>query len=508
MKKENILTNIIFILLIAIVCMLTITKFCENDLFFDIKTGESILKYGVDFKEHFSFIPNLTYLYHHWLYDLLIYFIYKLFSYGGIFSLYLIIYILLGIAIYYVNLNYSKNKFISFITTIITILMCKSYIQTRVQTITYLLFFLELFFLEKLYQSGNKKYFIYLIILSIIIVNFHMPFWLFTVILTLPYLIELFLNLIKDNFKKLKSNKIILENAKNSNLLITAFYVLALSGLVSPYILKPYTFFLKALGNESFDFILEMQKTTPISNTILIILIIISLFIIIVLNTKIKLRDLLLIAGLSLFSLFAKRNIVFVYLIFPTLIIKILYYNYDFSKIKNKWKKLKKNKLSNIFNYIGIIFKQRVMHIALILFLSITIIVGINSLNLKNFDFLINNSYPVKSVEYIKKNLDYKNIKLYTEFNYGSYVAFNDIPIFVDSRAEVYIKEFNGGKDIIKDFLDVDNFYSYKSVFNKYQFDYALVYYNSNIYHYLNSDKDYELIYKENEDYALFKKIV
>ena len=148
------------------------------------------------------------------------------------------------------------------------------------------------------------------------------------------------------------------------------------------------------------------------------------------------------------------------------------------------------------------------MHIALILFLSITIIVGINSLNLKNFDFLINNSYPVKSVEYIKKNLDYKNIKLYTEFNYGSYVAFNDIPIFVDSRAEVYIKEFNGGKDIIKDFLDVDNFYSYKSVFNKYQFDYALVYYNSNIYHYLNSDKDYELIYKENEDYALFKKIV
>lgn len=508
MKKESKFSNLIFILLIVIICMLTITKFCENDLFFDIKTGESILKYGIDFKEHFSFIPNLTYLYHHWLYDLLIYFIYKLFSYGGIFSLYLFIYILLGMAIYYVNLNYSKNKFISFITAITTILMCKSYIQTRVQTITYLLFFLELFCLEKLYQSGNKKYPIYLIILSIIIVNFHMPFWLFTIILTLPYLIELFLNLIKDSFKKFKSNKIILENAKNSNLFITTFYVLALSGLISPYMFKPYTFFLKALGNESFDFILEMQKTTPVSNTILLILIIISLFIIIVLNTKIKLRDLLLIAGLSLFSLFAKRNIVFVYLIFPTLIIKILYYNYDFSKIKNKWKKLKQNKLLSIFNYIGIIFKQRVMHITLILFLSITIIVGINSANLKKFYFLINDGYPVKSVEYIKKNLDYKNIKLYTEFNYGSYVAFNDIPIFVDSRAEVYIKEFNGGQDIIKDYLDVENFYSYKSVFNKYQFDYALVYYNSNIYHYLNNDKDYELLYKENEDYALFKKIV
>ena len=145
------------------------------------------------------------------------------------------------------------------------------------------------------------------------------------------------------------------------------------------------------------------------------------------------------------------------------------------------------------------------MIITLIIFSIITIIVGINSIDFKKFDFHTKDNYPDKIVNYIKKNLDYKNIKLYTDFNFGSYIAFNDIPIFVDSRAEVYMKKFNGGKDIINDFLKVDNYNDYKKIFNKYKFDYALVYYNSNLYYYLKNDKDFELIYNEDDLYTLFK---
>ncbi len=503
-KTKNFLINTFFILLITCICMFTITKMCENDLFFDIRTGKDILKYGIDFKDHFSFIPNLTYLYHHWLYDLLIYAIYKYFSYGGIYILFLINFSLLGISIYFANKKYTNNTFLSFIVSIVTILICNFCIVTRVQAITYLLFFLETYFLERLYQTGLKRYTIFLLLNSIIILNFHMPLWLFSIILTIPFMIEMFLKLLKDNFKLLKkinSQKIVLENTKNIPLFIITYLLLILSGLISPYRLQPYTFFLKVLGNKSYDIILEMQKTVIINYPILLIILLITLFIIIVLNVKIKLRDLLLFTGLFLFSLLANRNIIFIFLLMPTLITKILSYNFKLPTIKLKWKLLKK-----IYNFLLIIINNNYIITSCIVLLIISIILGIKTLNLKTFNFLIDQEYPVQSVKYIKKNLDYKNIKLYTEFNYGSFIAFNDIPIFIDSRAEVYIKEFNGGQDIITDYKNIGNYFSYKSIFNKYDFDYALVYYGTDIAKSLERDNDYEILYNEDNIFILFGK--
>ena len=68
--------------------------------------------------------------------------------------------------------------------------------------------------------------------------------------------------------------------------------------------------------------------------------------------------------------------------------------------------------------------------------------------------------------------------------------------------------EFNGGYDIISDYLNSLKYSKYKEVFTKYNFDYAIVYYNSNLYSYLKEDKDYKQIYNENNNYILFQKIV
>ena len=42
------------------------------------------------------------------------------------------------------------------------------------------------------------------------------------------------------------------------------------------------------------------------------------------------------------------------------------------------------------------------------------------------------------------QNLDVKNIKLFNEYNYGSYLLYKGIPVFIDSRADLYAPEFNG----------------------------------------------------------------
>ena len=58
--------------------------FFENDTFYTIKVGESILKHGLDMVDHFSWIPNLSYTYPHWLFDVPIYLVHNAFGNLGI----------------------------------------------------------------------------------------------------------------------------------------------------------------------------------------------------------------------------------------------------------------------------------------------------------------------------------------------------------------------------------------------------------------------------------------
>ena len=51
---------------LAIISLILIILACikvrfENDTFYSIKIGEDILKYGIDFKDHYSWINNLSY---------------------------------------------------------------------------------------------------------------------------------------------------------------------------------------------------------------------------------------------------------------------------------------------------------------------------------------------------------------------------------------------------------------------------------------------------------------
>ena len=66
-------------------------------------------------------------------------------------------------------------------------------------------------------------------------------------------------------------------------------------------------------------------------------------------------------------------------------------------------------------------------------------------------DYLPEDLYPIGAVNYIKNNLDYKNIKIYNDYNEGSYLMFNNIPVFIDSRLDVYCSEFNN-TDIFRDY--------------------------------------------------------
>jgi len=256
--------NILCILIVMIFVITVIPKGFENDLFFDLKTGESILKYGIDFKDHFSFIPNLIYIYHHWLYDVIIYFVHNVLGNAGIFLFFNLFFTIFGISVYCVNKKRTNNKFISLLIALFTVFISSYAFQSRVQSITYLLFFLEVLFIERLYETGKSKYSFYIVVLSIIIVNIHMPIWILSIILFLPYIFEFLFKFIIDKsefLRRIISDRLIIRYPKNKKIFIITFIVLLFTGLLSPLKFYPYTFFIKSLFNNSDSFIGEMSKT-------------------------------------------------------------------------------------------------------------------------------------------------------------------------------------------------------------------------------------------------------
>ena len=146
----------------------------------------------------------------------------------------------------------------------------------------------------------------------------------------------------------------------------------------------------------------------------------------------------------------------------------------------------------------------------MIITLLIVIIFSLTVYKDKIGDEYINaNSYPVKAVEWIKENLDTSEIRLYNEYNYGSYILFQDIPVFIDSRADLYTPEFNGDedKDIFTDFLNTAGLsVHYDTMFDKYDITHLLIPKNAKMNNFIKEDEDYKELYKD-DDFIIYERL-
>lgn len=90
-------------------------------------------------------------------------------------------------------------------------------------------------------------------------------------------------------------------------------------------------------------------------------------------------------------------------------------------------------------------------------------------------------------------------MRLFNDFNYGSYLLFKDIPVFIDGRADVYDPKFNGKTDDV--FLDYMKASSlevwYEEVFRKYDITHIITLTSSKLSTYLQRNSDYRAIYND-----------
>jgi len=554
MKKSlKINFNIFAILAIIIFCISITPITFQNDTYYTIKIGELISNDGIDMKDHFSWHENLDYTYPHWLYDLGTYQIYNIgqniglnagIDNGGMYAIYLvtiILTIILGLTIYNANRKLSNNKLISFLLTLGAIYVIRDFIAARAQLVTFILFMLEIYFIEMFINTKKKRYPIFLILISLFIANLHVAVWPFFFILFMPYVVEYLLVLIKDaylidkliiKFKEIQLNnlkkkninedkiklleeiiqknkfkfeqikiekeekrknsyKLILEKNKTVKWLILTMVICILIGFITPIGDTPFTYLIKTMQGNTTENINEHLPLTLIQNKEFLGLLVIYLALLIFTKVKIRLKDLLLLGGLVLLTFITKRQ-VSLCAILTAFILNNMICSFLELNVKNYKEWLKK--------------VEEDILIELIILIS-TVAISINIFSPKaDDDFVDLSQYPVYASEFIKENIDLSQMRLYNEYNYGSYLLYQGIPVFIDSRADLYSPEFNEGVDVFSDFLDISNIgLYYEDKFEEYEITHVMMYENAKLNLFISRDENYTKLY-EDEYFVIYER--
>ena len=487
-KKVFFITSIIMII---IICLAFTGRELQNDTFYTIKVGESILKRGIDMKDHFSF-HNLPYTYPHWLYDIMIYKVYDLFNFKGLYILSILIFIVIGLSFYLINIKINKSYFISLLLSIFATIMIAKNVTARAQLLTYLFFILEIFFIERLLTTSKKKYILFLLLDCLLIANIHSAVWPFYFILMLPYLFEELIAIINKKIKykennKVFPNKIIIEKNKNIKLLIITFIISLFIGLLTPIFPQPYTYFINIMRGDTMEYIQEHKPLILIENIFVVAYILMLVSSLILTKVKIKLTDLAMISGLLLMSFLSVRHISFLAIIGSFYLCRLISnIGYTFSK----------EPLDFEIPPIGSIL------VLITLIISSIVVYNINSKK----DFINKDNYPVAMVDYIYDNLDTKNIRLFNNYDFGSYLIYRDLKVFIDSRCDLYTKPFNHKEDIFDEAMNISE--NYGRTFNKYNITHILIYNDTKDYldKILNASSNFRIIKREGR-FSLYEYI-
>jgi len=474
--------NILFLLMIGFLIYASFGFFTnyDNDLWFILATGRSIINNGISHFDTLSMHSDYVVVAQQWLTSVIYYLTMNTFG-AGIFSTFISLISILGVSVLYRYSKYLTNN-----TSITSLLMifyiyffARGFTTTRPQIITYLILTLELFLTDKFINSKNKKYLYLLPILSILEINLHSSMWF----LQFCFLGVYFLDTLKD--KDLRRP------------LFLTLIIMLLCGFINPYGLDAITYVFKSYGVKVLnDNIMEMEAVTVeyfrgklILLGIFLVLFVSSLY------KKINIRYLLLLAGTSYLALSHVKSvpyfgIAFVITMSSLLVnvnLKEVYLNYV-NKIKfEKFKKVLT--LPTKFNF---------KYIKLGLFVT-TIMLVIQSYSIVVCEAQLTHPYDTM-IDYLDSTENNKDITIYTDYGDGGYLEWRGYKPYIDPRGDVFLKSTNKQFDLMDEYVNAGKGIGTEEFINKYNFDYLVLKANEKdeIYNYIHNNRksDYKIVYR------------
>lgn len=477
-KKDKIKFDIIVVIAIIFLAAAFIPKSLQEDTFYMIKVGEYICQNGMGVVaeriEPFAWHEGMIYTYPHWLLDIIFYLIYNVFQFTGIYVFTVIFGIIIYLLVYITNVKVCKNRIISAIITLATIYLFRGYITARAQIVTYFCCILTILFIERFLENPKRRYMVGLVIVPIILANCHAALFPMYFVLYLPYIAayimsfltreEILSKILKFKNKRLtklekkgkiekvekiktkiekiqeklettkvenktKTRKVIIERNENVKYLILLCIACIITGFITPLRDIPFTYTIKSLKGNTMNFISEHQAVALTKMPSLIVSFVVLAITLFSTKTKIKLQDLFMVIGMSILAIISYKQFPIFWIGVMCIINKLIFMMIDEKKLE-KIKKIETKALS----FMGMVYT---IMIIIIIFLY-------NYKSISKQSYVNTNDYPVVAAEWMKNNIDMDKMYLFNDFNYGSYLLFKDIPVFIDGRADAYDPVFNG----------------------------------------------------------------
>ena len=464
MKKNK----IIFIFFIIAIAFFSLSFFrIDPDYLWHIKAGEYMFKNGLLREDVFSWsVIHEYWMSHEWLFEMIIYGLKKIFG-----NLHLFVYcfsgsLILLLSIYFANKKEIYKNILFSILWFACFLLVAFFMQGRPQMISNILIATTIYLLFDLFKNEDSKKIYFLPLISIIWANVHGGSSNLSYLLCLLFL---FAGAFKFNFSKIEAKRI----TKKQALKYLGVMLLCMIGVcINLHGVKMFVYpYENMLDTVMLTNIAEWKSTSlaePV-HYIYFAFLVFLVFVFLFSKKKIEWVDFILFGFCVFLGLKSIRFWFYTYIIMSYVV-----FNYVSRRDEDKG------------TYVGLAVIS-VFFLGLFFFRC-------NQIFSPKYEYLLNK-------EDIKVIRESKPERLFNMYNYGGDLVYNNIPVFIDGRADLYSK-FN-----FLDYLNIaDAKSNYKDLIDAYDFDYLLVDGNYPIKGYLDNNLDYELIYSRDNNFYYKKR--
>lgn len=437
------------------------------DYYWHVKAGEyMVTNLKIPYYDVFSWYGianNLYWMSHEWLSEVMLY-IYKfIFKDFGPIIFNISIYLTLIVVLFKCNKErLEKNKIFTFIWALLGVLVFSRGMLPRPHMISYVLLVFTIYVLYENFNNKDSKKIYYLPLISLLWANFHGGSS------NLPYVlcfIFLIVGLFKFKFGSIEADRITKKQIKRY-IICGLLSVAAIA--INPHGLKMITYPYVNMGDSLMISNITEWASPSLNNTsdygdfIVLGTIILTM---IISKKKIKLVDLIVLGA---FLVLGFKSLKFISLLYiaATFIVFNFVEEIEF-------------KISNV----------------MVIFILLAVILGYGISVPRLIDKYNEKLIPDDVITYIKEQ---KPERLFNYYGFGGYLIYNDIPVFIDGRADMYSK-YN-----FKDMIDIES-KSYKYLLDGYSFDMFVIPNNIPLNIHLSNNEDY-ILTKQMDDVVIYEK--
>lgn len=481
--KENKFYFVLGLIVLVSIVQSILSSYFDTDAYFLLNEGREIVESrSIPKMNTGNIVDGMSIVVQQWLYCVLLYSIYSAAGRAGMVLFVILLTLLLAWCLYRLAGYYHVDKTVTVVMILVFFLFLRSFLTVRPFLITMILLIGQLCVCEHYKQNRSRKNAWFTVIAVTMIVwleiNLHCSMWIFHFLYLLPYVFPRIPLLFQMSEREYDIKPLWLTYIPMTAVLFLNPY--RLDGIL--YLFRSYNSKIQEVGivELSVPLIYDMNTIFTFLNLFLLIVFCIAK------KKKISPEVFYLVAGNTILGTICLRNMQFV-LIGTFVLVIYLLRDMDFSAFHKYINEQSKGVM--LLSLLGFVFAVSQMDPA--------------EWNTKTED---GDSTPIAAVEYLDKEAD-KDIRLYTGFNDGAFMAWNGYTIYMDACPELYMKSVNKKEDVISEYIkvmyDIDLEY-YKAFMEKYDFDYMLVPDSTPLFHYLETDPGAEAVVKGN-DYVLFK---